>query len=70
MPAPEQRKGNSIVGIDLGLNSFAVLSDGTEIPNGRFFKNSQKKLAKAQRRMASPKKELSNTKSGAELPQR
>jgi len=56
MPAPEQRKGNSIVGIDLGLNSFAVLSDGTEIPNGRFFKNSQKKLAKAQRRMAKSKK--------------
>jgi len=56
MPAPEQRKGNSIVGIDLGLNSFAVLSDGTEIPNGRFFKNSQKKLTKAQRRMAKSKK--------------
>lgn len=56
MPAPEQRRENSIVGIDLGLNSFAVLSDGTEIPNGRFFKNSQKKLAKAQRRMAKSKK--------------
>ncbi len=56
MPAPEQRRENSIVGIDLGLNSFAILSDGTEIPNGRFFKNSQKKLSKAQRRMAKSKK--------------
>ena len=56
MPAPEQRKGNSIVGIDLGLNFFAVFSDGTEIPNRRFFKNSQRKFAKAQRRMAKSKK--------------
>jgi putative transposase len=57
VPAPEQRKGNNIVGVDLGINSFAVLSDGTEIANQRFFISCQKRLAKAQRKMSKSKKE-------------
>ncbi len=37
------------VGIDVGLNSYAVLSDGTRIENPRFYKKSEKRLAHLQR---------------------
>ena len=37
------------VGIDVGLNSFAVLSDGTEIENPRYFGKMQQRLRRAQR---------------------
>jgi len=40
------------VGIDVGLNSFAVLSDGTEIENPRWFKKMHKRLRRAQRRVS------------------
>lgn len=40
------------IGIDVGLNNFAVLSNGQEIPNPRFFQKGQKALAKAQRKLA------------------
>jgi putative transposase len=40
------------VGIDVGLKHFATLSDGTEIANPRFFRNGEKALAKAQRKLA------------------
>jgi putative transposase len=39
----------SSVGIDVGLRTFATLSDGIEIENPRFFKQAEKALAKAQR---------------------
>ena len=45
-----------VVGIDVGLNSFAVLSDGTEIENPRYFRKMQKRLRRAQRRVARRKK--------------
>jgi putative transposase len=38
-----------VIGIDLGLKDFAVLSDGTRIPAPKFFRLAQKKLRKAQR---------------------
>ena len=37
------------VGIDVGLNSYAVLSDGTRIGNPRFYRKSEKRLAHLQR---------------------
>jgi putative transposase len=37
-----------MVGIDLGLNSLAVLSDGTEVHNPRIFRKNQAKLKKKQ----------------------
>lgn len=40
------------VGIDMGLESFATLSDGTQIDNWRYFQSAQKKLRVAQRRVA------------------
>jgi putative transposase len=39
------------VGIDVGLEHFATLSDGKQIVNPRFFKNGEKTLAKAQRKL-------------------
>ena len=44
------------VGIDVGLSSFAVLSDGTEIENPRLLAKQQQRLARAQRRVARRKK--------------
>ena len=37
------------VGIDVGLNSYAVLSDGTRIENPRLYRESEKRLARLQR---------------------
>ena len=39
----------SSVGIDVGLTTFATLSDGTHIDNPRFFRKEEKVLAKVQR---------------------
>ena len=44
------------VGIDVGLKTFATLSDGTEIANPRFFRKEEKALAKAQRKLAKAEK--------------
>lgn len=45
------------VGIDVGLKTFAYLSDGTTIENPRFFRQEEHNLAKAQRkRDSAPKK--------------
>ena len=49
-------KIEAIVGIDVGLNSFATLSTGDKIENPRFFRTEEKKLAKAQRRLSKIKK--------------
>lgn len=42
----------SVVGIDMGLKSFAITSDGVEYPNHRFLAKSQKKLARLQRQLS------------------
>lgn len=44
------------IGIDVGLEHFATLSNGQEIANPRFFKHGEKALAIAQRKLASLKK--------------
>lgn len=43
---------NKAVGIDLGIKTFAVLSDGTEIPNPRHLKQSLDKVKKLQRSLS------------------
>jgi putative transposase len=40
------------IGIDVGIEHFAVLSNQEEIANPRYFKQSQKALAKAQRKLS------------------
>jgi putative transposase len=52
-PLPESNKS---VGIDVGLSTFAMLSDGTAVDNPRYYKESQAKLRRAQRKVARRKK--------------
>lgn len=40
------------IGIDVGLTSFVTLSNGEKVDNPRFFSDSEKKLAKAQRKLS------------------
>jgi putative transposase len=47
---------NTMVGLDLGLTSMVVLSTGESVGNPRYFVKDEKKLAKAQRRLAKKKK--------------
>jgi putative transposase len=44
------------VGIDVGLKTFATLSTGQEIANPRFFRQEERALAKAQRRLSKEEK--------------
>jgi putative transposase len=50
-PAPLPEVGQP-VGIDVGLKTFATLSDGQEIANPRFFRGEEHALAKVQRRLS------------------
>ena len=40
------------IGIDVGLNRFAALSDGTEVPNPRYYRTAEGRLRRAQRKVA------------------
>lgn len=53
VPLPE---GVKAVGIDVGLQNFATLSDGEQIANPRFFRKEEKALAKTQRRLSKEEK--------------
>lgn len=53
---------NTTVGIDLGLTTFAVLSDGSEIQTPKFYRKKQKKLKQAQQRLARKQKGSANRK--------
>ncbi len=44
------------IGIDVGLKTFAALSNGENIGNPRFFRAEEKALAKAQRKLAKQKR--------------
>ncbi|MFD0267346.1 RNA-guided endonuclease InsQ/TnpB family protein [Streptomyces sp. NPDC127106] len=43
---------DAVVGIDLGLTHFAVLSDGAKIESPRFLRRAEKKLKREQRRLS------------------
>ena len=49
-----------VVGIDLGLKDFAVLSDGTRIAPPKFYRRAMKKLRKAQRELSRKQKGSKN----------
>jgi len=55
-PSPAPRK-ETTVGVDVGLTSFATLSNGEKIENPRFFRTDEKALAKAQRRLSKAEKD-------------
>src|SRR2546425_7845596 len=48
------------VGIDLGLKSFLMTSNGEPLPNPKYYARDEKKLAKAQRKQARAKKGSKN----------
>ncbi|USK62020.1 IS200/IS605 family element RNA-guided endonuclease TnpB [Peribacillus asahii] len=48
----EWPKTNSVVGVDVGLKNFAILSDGTIYSNAKVFRKLEEKLAKAQQIMS------------------
>jgi putative transposase len=54
-PKPLPALGNAI-GIDVGLESFAALSNGKYIPNPRWYSKAKAKLRRAQRKVARRKK--------------
>lgn len=45
-------KNDNQVGVDLGISDLAILSNGTKIPNPRFIKQSEKRLAFEQRKLS------------------
>ena len=45
-------KRDAVIGIDLGLAHFAVLSDGMKIASPRFLRRAEKKLRRAQRALS------------------
>ena len=57
MPIP-----NKTIGIDVGINHFAALSDRTFIDNPKYLIKSEKRLIKKQRQLSSKKKGSNNRK--------
>ncbi|MET9409118.1 RNA-guided endonuclease TnpB family protein [Streptomyces sp. NPDC002935] len=55
MPATD-----AVVGVDLGLTHFAVLSDGTKVDSPQFLRRAEKKLKKAQQTLSRKEKGSSN----------
>ena len=53
-------KNENQVGIDLGLKDLAILSTGKKFKNPRFIKQSEKKLAKEQRKLSKMKRGSNN----------
>ncbi len=51
---------SKVVGLDLGLKSMVIMSDGHTYGNPKFFAQDEKKLAKLQRRHATKKKDSKN----------
>jgi putative transposase len=49
-------EAGQVVGIDVGLKTFATLSNGQEIANPRFFRAEEKAQAKGQRRLSKEEK--------------
>lgn len=59
LPLPDEA---AEVGIDLGLASFAVLSDGTVIDNPKFLRRAERKLKRLQQDLARKQKGSNNRK--------
>jgi putative transposase len=64
--APQKKPVARAIGIDLGLNFFATLSDGTKVENPRYFRRGEELLARRQRILAGRKKG-SKGRAGARL---
>lgn len=60
IPAKKPIDENKAVGVDLGIKTFAALSDGTSIANPKFLRKSLKKLKRLQRSFSRKKKGSEN----------
>ena len=58
---------NKAVGVDLGIKTFATLSDGTEIQNPKYLKKSLKKLKRLHRSISRKKKGSNKRKKAVKL---
>ena len=56
IPDPVEVSVNTTLGVDVGLNSFVVDSDGQHIPNPRHYRKTERKLGKHQRILSRRKK--------------
>jgi len=56
-PLPET---DAVVGLDLGLSHFVILSDGTKISSPRFLRRAEKRLKRAQRNLSRKTKGSAN----------
>jgi putative transposase len=68
-PKPPWKDG-SLVGIDVGLESFATLSNGEKISNPRFFREEEHELARAQRKLSKAPKGTPDRKKALKVVQR
>lgn len=57
---PQPINESTTVGIDLGLKEFLITSNGDKIDNPKFYKNTQKKLAKEQKKLSRKEKGSNN----------
>ena len=62
LPKPKKIKEATTIGIDVGLKTFATLSDGTEYDNPKFLKKSLKRLKMLQKRASKKVKGSANRK--------
>ena len=58
--SPPKSEVKTSTGIDLGLTHFATLADGSQIPNPRFFRQSEELLAARQRSLQTKKRGSNN----------
>lgn len=47
----------NMVGLDVGIKNFAISSDGIEYPNPKYYRKSERKLARLQRRLSRKSKD-------------
>lgn len=57
---PKLPSTGAVVGLDVGIKSFAVSSDGVEYANPKYLRQSEKKLAKLQRQLSRKTKGSAN----------
>lgn len=59
---PKVQKTGEVVGIDLGIKTFATLSDGTKYENPKTFRKYEDKIARCQRQLSRTQKGSNNSK--------
>jgi putative transposase len=69
-PSKRPVKRDTAVGIDIGIKTFAVLSDGTEFDNPKYLKQSLERLRVLQRRVSRKVKGSGNRKKSVRRPAR